>query len=61
MEEAFMASFVSWWLILWAFSIAIHAVVAKRFKRGVWKWGILGALFGLFSLIWLIALGKREA
>ena len=49
------------WVIIWeVFFIALHVVIANRFERGVWKWGILGFLFGIFSLIWLIALGKKS-
>lgn len=49
-----------WWILWNVFFVGLHVVIANRFKRSNWKWAILGFFFGVFSLAWLIALGKKH-
>ena len=50
----------SWFWIWWIFMIGLHVVLAERFKRSKWKWGIIGSFLGIFSFIWLLVLGKNK-
>ena len=48
-------------ICIWSiFMIGLHAVLAGRFKRSKWKWGIIGLFLGIFSFIWLLVLGENK-
>ena len=49
-----------WFLVIQIFIVGLHVVLAERFKRSKWKWGILGFFLGIFSFIWLLVLGKNK-
>lgn len=49
-----------WFWIWWIFMIGLHVVLAERFKRSKWKWGIIGLFLGIFSFIWLLVLGENK-
>ena len=49
-----------WVLVWWIFWTGLNVVLAERFKRSKWKWGIIGLFLGIFSLIWLLVLGKNK-
>lgn len=47
-------------IALLLFCPVLNVALAERFNRSKWKWGILGFFFGIFSVIWLLAFGKKK-
>lgn len=53
--------FSNFWFWAWIiFITGLHVALAERFKRGKWKWGVLGFFLGLVSFIWLMVLGENK-